>query len=110
VASALHGALPRRHGADRLPGDDRQSFDEQRRGQAAFGKVKTVRGLGKAAYLSTDDPAASQWDLHVFCPSKRIPGPPVAGGNGGTGAFDIHPVVSGLTVQSEASSHWRGPF
>jgi hypothetical protein len=72
--------------------------------------VKTVRGLGKAAYLSTDDPAASQWDLHVFCPSKRIPGPPVAGGNGGTGAFDIHPVVSGLTVQSEASSHWRGPF
>src|SRR5262245_33211517 len=50
-----------------LEGEDRQSFDEERRGRASFGRIKVLRGLGKAAYLYADDPSdPGRQELYVF--------------------------------------------
>jgi hypothetical protein len=74
-------------------GNDRQSFDEERRGRAAFGRVKILRGLGKAAYLFADDPSdLRSQELYVFHPSKAAPtpgAPPLPGE--GQGDFAILP-------------------
>ena len=51
-------------------GNDRASFDEERRGLVGLGKVQTVRGLGKAAFRYARDPSSDPWELYVSHPSR----------------------------------------
>jgi hypothetical protein len=81
-------------------GKDRQSFDEERRSRAAFGRVKILRGLGKAAYLFADDPSdLRSQELYVFHPSKAapVPGAPPLPGQG-QGDFAIIPQAGTTAV------------
>ena len=73
-------AQPSRHGGTVdvvFNGNDRQNFDEERRGLVGQGKVQTVRGLGKAAYRYARDPSSDPWELYVFHPSNTLQGRPV---------------------------------
>lgn len=47
-------------------GSDRESFNGERQGLAQLGKVKTIRGLGLAAYLYD----GSERELHVLRPKS----------------------------------------
>ena len=83
------------------PGDDRQTFDEARRSYAAVGKVTTVSGLGKAAFLVTSDPSDPRRELYVFHPSRISPPKGIPAPRGpGTGAFAVLPSGARLPVRS----------
>ena len=73
-------------------GNEREDFDEERRGLAAQGKVTVVRGLGKAAFRYTEDPSYPEWELYVFHPSKASPTPGLPPRPGeGAGSFVVLP-------------------
>ena len=76
-----------------ISGDEKQDFDEARRAHVQLGKVKTVRGLGKAAYLFAPDPRDAIRELYVFHPSRITWGPPgvPTPAGPGIGAFAVIP-------------------
>jgi hypothetical protein len=67
-------------------GDDRESFDSERRGLAESGRIKIIRGLGRTAYLFSEDPSIPGGALAVFHSSKNPNGP-------GSASFAIRPVA-----------------
>jgi hypothetical protein len=67
-------------------GDDRESFDSERRGLAESGRIKIIRGLGRTAYLFSEDPSIPGGVLAVFHSSKNPKGP-------GSASFAIRAVA-----------------